>query len=198
MDLPIILKDVSINRIGHILEIRRNSGYTITFIPSQGTVVVDISGWYFGKVAGLLGTYNNEQFDEMLTSEQRPARNVEEFAFSWAMPICRSRQNYAHPERKFHRCTDWFISSYSPFRSCFRQVSKMIFVFSFLKTGLKIYTSIPVPQTRARSIRSPNNVTSMSYILILDSFHRLSQELVRSRIYLSWLACLQIENFRGN
>lgn len=122
VDLPIILKDVSINRIGHILEIRRNSVYTITFIPSQGTVIVDISGWYFGKVAGLLGTYNNEQFDEMLTPEQRLARNVDDFAFSWAMPRCRSSQNYAQPERKFYRCTDWFLSSDSPFRSCFRQV----------------------------------------------------------------------------
>ena len=127
VDLPIKLNEISVNRIGNKMEIRSNSWFSIIFDPTQGSVIVDISGWYFGKVAGLFGTYNYEQFDDMTMSESRWTTNVDEFAFSWAMPQCRSRQNFAQYERKLYRCEKWFLNSYSPFRNCFRQVRRIYF-----------------------------------------------------------------------
>ena len=40
---------------------------------------------YFAKTAGMLGTYNNEQYDEMLTAEKRVATSPEQLADSWTV-----------------------------------------------------------------------------------------------------------------
>lgn len=79
----------------------------------------ELSGWYFGKTAGLFGTMNNEHFDEFTsstneimdfdvinnynyrnitkseinTNENVNSNNVNDFINSWALPGCKLNSN---------------------------------------------------------------------------------------------------------
>lgn len=59
------------------LKVRCNLKYSIcTF---------ELSGWYYGKTAGLLGTISNEKYDDMLSSYGHVENNISNFAHSWSL-----------------------------------------------------------------------------------------------------------------
>ena len=52
-----------------------------------------LSGWYHGRTAGLLGTYDNEPFNDLTDSQRQVTDDVEAFSNSWEVSrrYCRSR-----------------------------------------------------------------------------------------------------------
>lgn len=51
----------------------------------------EVSGWYFGQTAGLLGTMNNEPFDEYTTSYNNITTDLREFTDSWSVEGCKQK-----------------------------------------------------------------------------------------------------------
>ncbi|CAI9743195.1 apolipophorins-like [Octopus vulgaris] len=131
VNLPLRLSDATILRLGPVIKVTSEKGLELEYNPLQGFLIVEISGWYFGKVAGLFGTYNNEYYDELTPSNTRPGRvnnvapnedDMAQLAYSWATPGCRSRENLADPDigdESMSDCADLFNSTSSPFSGCF-------------------------------------------------------------------------------
>lgn len=90
---------------------------------------VELSGWYYGKTAGLLGTMDNEPSDDNLGSDGRFQRNIGHFAKSWALEReveCMSNDNAAwlappgdDNGQDSDFCRELFTNKSSVFSSCF-------------------------------------------------------------------------------
>lgn len=101
--------------------------------------VIGISGWYFGKVAGLLGTYNNEQYDDMVLNNGQLTSDIEQFMTSWEVSRrCRADRNLAtdipvtESAQGYAECAALFKNNDSPVRPCYKQVKLYIrYRFSF-------------------------------------------------------------------
>ncbi|XP_014226324.1 uncharacterized protein LOC106652091 isoform X2 [Trichogramma pretiosum] len=96
---------------------------------------LELSGWYYGKTAGLLGTMNNEPSDDHLASTGRVERGaVGRFAQSWSLdPECSSSSDAEKAQENLARsapvtsqlsresdfCQQLFGNKSSEFGSCF-------------------------------------------------------------------------------
>lgn len=52
----------------------------------------EVSGWYFAKTAGLLGTLNNEPYDEYTMSNGLITAQTQQFTDSWSLQRCQQTQ----------------------------------------------------------------------------------------------------------
>jgi len=90
--------------------------------------------WYYGKTAGLMGTYDNEPANDMTTSDNTLASNVETLANSWTVGRrCRpvNRAVVAHHDDdspRYRACAQLFNNESSIFRPCYRIVSPSPFL----------------------------------------------------------------------
>ena len=88
---------------------------------------IELSGWYYGKTAGLLGTMNNEQVDDLTTSDKNIEMDVGKFAHSWALnpETCTNDENRAiiRDDGPANFCQDLFVNRSSDFGSCFNVVN---------------------------------------------------------------------------
>jgi len=97
-----------------------------------------VYSWYYGKTAGLLGTYDNEPANDMTTSDNSQAPSVESLADSWTVgrrcrPINRAtitRHDADSP--RYEACSQLFANESSPFRTCYRIVSPEPFLVQCL------------------------------------------------------------------
>nr|WRM33325.1 vitellogenin 3 [Palaemon carinicauda] len=65
-------------------KIKVMSPYMILRIyPRNGVITAQVSGWKFGRVAGLLGTYDGEMANDWLTVHGTRAANLQELVKSW-------------------------------------------------------------------------------------------------------------------
>jgi hypothetical protein len=87
-----------------------------------------VSGWYYGKTAGLFGTYDNEPSNDFLQIDKKTTTLPEAVADSWTVgQRCRpnNRAVVVRPEtttRRYQACATLFSNSRSMFRSCFKTV----------------------------------------------------------------------------
>eukprot|EP00794_Sanderia_malayensis_P007911 gene7911-8766_t len=96
---------------------------------------VELSAWHYGKSQGLLGTNNNELYDEFKTPENTLASTVTDFANSWLVSKdsqCRTGQfgNEAPTCNKSpsNRCFELFKKTTSPFAGYFTTVDALPFL----------------------------------------------------------------------
>lgn len=96
----------------------------------------EFSGWYFGKTAGLWGTYNNEPSDDFRTSNKSRATKalLDTFGDSWALDKnCKSEApKLENPKSPSHEisllCDEFFTSKVSQLSTCFSRVPKDSFL----------------------------------------------------------------------
>ncbi|KAG8309601.1 hypothetical protein J6590_081662 [Homalodisca vitripennis] len=78
-----------------------------------------IDGFYFGKTRGLLGTYNNEPYDDAIIPEGSVGSSTAMFANSWKVnPQCADGVVHEQPAPAAPQCTKLF-SGGSSLRGCF-------------------------------------------------------------------------------
>lgn len=88
-----------------------------------------VSGWYLGKTAGLLGTYNNEHYDEDYMLNNKKKEHID----SWALSSnsCEDiDEPLANPYNTLpseSRCEHMFLSQYSPLAPCFPNEDSSVF-----------------------------------------------------------------------
>ncbi|EZA49996.1 Apolipophorins [Ooceraea biroi] len=86
---------------------------------------LELSGWYFGKTAGLLGTMSNERFDDTLGSGKTLLTDTGSFARSWSInKDCSDAEDYAseiHYQDSVvsEFCDELFVNKSSEFGVCF-------------------------------------------------------------------------------
>ncbi|XP_046812149.1 apolipophorins [Lucilia cuprina] len=89
--LPLKLNDVTISRDLDILSINSDTEFSLSCNVQFDLCWFEVSGWYFGKTAGVLGTMNNEIFDEFTTSHNQITKNPAEFTDSWSVESCKQK-----------------------------------------------------------------------------------------------------------
>lgn len=90
--------------------------------------------WYYGKTAGLFGTYDYEPSNDFTTSDKSISPRPETHAESWTVgnrcrPINRAISVTPEPEtRRYRACAELFEQKNSIFRSCFFRVDPKPFM----------------------------------------------------------------------
>ena len=85
------MNDVTIARDMDILSIISDTEFALSCNVQFDLCWFEVSGWYFGKTAGVLGTMNNENFDEFTTSRNQITKNPIEFTDSWSVQKCKQK-----------------------------------------------------------------------------------------------------------
>jgi len=133
VELPVELPEATVKRAGvDQVIISSKKGMTVTCNMNTEICTVAISGWYFGKTGGLLGTYNYEPSDDMTNPMGKRLDDIERFANTWEVAkTCSDKHNYA---KSFHRienikstvayevCAALFMAEGSALRPAFRNV----------------------------------------------------------------------------
>lgn len=95
---------------------------------------IELSGWYFGKTGGMLGTFDYEPSNDLSLPNGTTARTIESFADSWRVGSARFQSvispaihTYTPYFEEFQAsdrnpCTVYFEDQASPLRPCFSQV----------------------------------------------------------------------------
>ncbi|XP_069127420.1 uncharacterized protein [Argopecten irradians] len=128
-ELPFRHEELIVERDGNHVKLNTGRGLEVIGDVEHKHFIVGISGWYFGKVAGLLGTYDNEHFDDMMKSDGTITNDVDELGQSWQVnKRCRVQGNIIRQESfdeqstGYSKCAALFKESSSPLRPCFKQV----------------------------------------------------------------------------
>ncbi|XP_034669576.1 uncharacterized protein LOC117902369 [Drosophila subobscura] len=97
--LPLKLGAVNIHRELDVLSITSDTQFSLHCNVQFDLCWFEVSGWYFAKTAGLLGTLNNEPYDEFTMSNSVIVNETQTQAFtdSWSLQQCRQTQPSARP-----------------------------------------------------------------------------------------------------
>ena len=105
--------------------------------------ILELSGWYFGKTAGLLGTMNNERFDDFYPVLNKTETSLIQFTDHWNLKkdTCHTRHFLSEFQtqkndtiREF--CTSLFGNRLSQFQPCFSIIDPISFKYSCLKSSM--------------------------------------------------------------
>jgi len=132
-ELPLETPEVMVKRMGadHIT-IESKKGMTVSCHMKTEICTIAVSGWYYGKTGGLLGTYDYEPSTDMTNPMGKRVEDIERFANSWEVAkTCSDKTNYA---KTFHKvahikntiayatCAALFLDDNSVLRPAFRNV----------------------------------------------------------------------------
>ncbi|XP_064556915.1 uncharacterized protein Apoltp [Drosophila montana] len=95
--LPLKLGAVNIYRELDILSIISDTQFSLHCNVQFDLCWFEVSGWYFARTAGLLGTLNNEPYDEYTMSNSLITNQTQQFTDSWSLQHCQQTQ-LAKPE----------------------------------------------------------------------------------------------------
>ncbi|XP_063229927.1 apolipophorins [Bacillus rossius redtenbacheri] len=97
----------------HWLSIKSDAGVTIDQDIESGSLTVRLSGYYYGRTRGLLGTLSYEPGDDLLQSNGELTENVNDFANSWKVGQCQDVSGAVHTAPKSALCTEYLTSGSS-------------------------------------------------------------------------------------
>ncbi|KAJ8315904.1 hypothetical protein KUTeg_006538 [Tegillarca granosa] len=80
--LPYKSSEVEIKQEGETVKINGRGFSVVSDIPRE-RYDINVSGWYFGKTGGLLGTLNNERHDDLMMSNKKTTTDVNALVDSW-------------------------------------------------------------------------------------------------------------------
>ena len=126
VNLPYVTPQVTILRKNNHVILTTPKGVKID-CDDEDDCLIEVPIHYFGKTAGLLGNYNHEQFDDMITSDKVKTSEVDTFASSWNVGRRCRVVNHAiislNIEDPSSICHKYFSSDSSPLRPCFKMVN---------------------------------------------------------------------------
>ena len=149
LEMPVQKDETTIIRTPHQIRIDNKHGVTVTCNLEHDRCTVNVTGWYFARTGGMLGTYNNEPVDDFMTPGGSIAANEAELADTWTVGQRCRQNNYAtdvatSPDNHHYKlCSKYFIADDSPFRSCFKVVQPEPFMRMCLNDMPTNINSIP-------------------------------------------------------
>jgi len=135
VEMPLKVGNTTVSRQGSTISVKNDLGLDITCDLPHDHCTVAVSGWYYGKTAGLLGTYDNEPSNDFTTIDRSQAERPEQLADGWTVgtkcrPINRAiATTTVDPNtRRYRACAAHFLDMTSPFRACYRSVDPAPFL----------------------------------------------------------------------
>lgn len=130
--LPAEIGETYLYREADIVTVQSALGFTLECNMKYHMCTFEMSGWYFGKTAGLWGTLNNEPSDDLLTSTKVKANisTIDLFADSWTLgSSCTSTvpnnvNAISRPSSEItDLCNEFFTSKVSQLATCFPRIA---------------------------------------------------------------------------
>ncbi|CAK1589696.1 unnamed protein product [Parnassius mnemosyne] len=126
LTLPAIVEEWLVDRQGDLLMIEGRSGLDIQCNLLFRTCKLQVSGWHYASLGGLLGTYNNEQYDEQQLPNGTLNADVSTLAYGWSLrtgvPPAYTRQLSNDTQ-----CDKFFNNKVSPLHPCFTVIDAQPF-----------------------------------------------------------------------
>lgn len=163
--LPTTFGNLMITRELNVVTVSSKRGFTVKCNLEYDVCLIELSGWHFGKIAGLLGTMNNEKFDDLMMSDNTLATSDSEFTESWKFS-----STCSNPEVKpsttdddynmelEKTCKMFFKQKTSYFSTCFTIINPNIFYDTCMSLG-----ALPRFKTNANNEKAPCT-TGIAYI----------------------------------
>ncbi|OWF42298.1 uncharacterized protein LOC110461288 [Mizuhopecten yessoensis] len=82
VEMPYHDEDITVVNEGDDVTVRGH-GFTVRHNVPSDVYEIGLSGWYYGKTGGLLGTYDNERHNDMMMPSRQLANDVTSFADTW-------------------------------------------------------------------------------------------------------------------
>jgi len=127
VELPFVLGNLSIHRFGPIIKAKDpRLQFSLTSDVENDVHTLGVSKWYHGKLGGLFGNFDEEQFNDMQTIDHQLVSDVDTFIQSWAIRGCR-HVNKEKQEKKTGPivqkiCNFMFGCPLSSMSKCFRHI----------------------------------------------------------------------------
>lgn len=164
--LPTTSGDLLITRELNVVTVASKTGFKIQCNLEFDVCHFEMSGWYFGKIAGIFGTMNNEIFDDLTTSDNEIIGNKEKFIESWITKGNPSERDtdVTTVESDFHEslyrnCDTFFKQKTSYFTNCFLTVNPQPFYEMCIQLG-----NLPRYQTSSKSMEQASCTSAIAYI----------------------------------
>jgi len=135
-ELPLEIGPTFVRREPSGLEIFDSRGFQMKCTLSPSVCSITVSGWYFGKLGGLLGTYDHEASNDMRTPDGQVLTDVANFAHSWRVGSnnkqCRMK-NFAVEDSVGDvdlngMCNELLVAKSSQYRPCFPVVDPTVYM----------------------------------------------------------------------
>lgn len=142
--------DTTIYRDADLMIIESTKGFHLNCNLQFDLCWFELSGWYFGKTAGLLGNMNNELLDDLTDQYDVESKSDNSFFNSWGLELsgtCESLQDESLEEREVSpefvsKCDSYFRSRLSFFVNCFGVVDPTPFYQMCLDMSEKAYSQV--------------------------------------------------------
>ncbi|XP_053620364.1 uncharacterized protein Apoltp [Plodia interpunctella] len=122
LSLPAAIDGFTIDRQTDVIQVQSQQGVDIECNFLFKSCKIQVSGWCYATLGGLLGTYNNEQFDELRMPNGSYTTSVTEMAHGWALgPTVGKLEN--HEIKNDTQCEKFFMNKVSPLHPCFSIIS---------------------------------------------------------------------------
>lgn len=123
-DFPASTKNLHAFVITPTVHIKSDYGVHVTCSYKLPLVcTVRVSGFYHGKLRGLLGDGNNEQYDDFTLPSGKITESETEFANGYKLkPDCPTVNAIDHKVQRNPVCTEYFTSEKSALKKCFNYI----------------------------------------------------------------------------
>lgn len=164
--LPTSIGDLMITRELNVVTVSSRRGFIVDCNLEFDVCLIELSGWHFGKIAGVLGTMNNEKFDDLTMPDDTLTADDKEFTGSWKLPAeCSevvtkpSKVNSEFAIALEKNCKMFFQQKTSYFATCFTMVDPTPFYEICLNLG-----SLPRYSSSNESLEKAACTSGIAYI----------------------------------
>lgn len=164
--LPSTSGDFLITRELNVVTVTSRLGFKVQCNLEFDVCHFEMSGWYFGKIAGVLGTMNNENFDDLTTSDNEVIESKEKFIKSWITKGNQPERDSTNAsidnelqEGLLRNCDTFFKQKTSYFTNCFLTVDSQPFYEMCIQLG-----NLPRYQTSSKTMEQASCTSAIAYI----------------------------------
>ena len=91
IELPAVLKDITVSSMDGHIKVNGAGSFEVDYYKDLNTYTIKVNGWYFGRTTGLLGTYDNEPSNDLMTSYGKLSSSADRFTRTWDIGTTRCR-----------------------------------------------------------------------------------------------------------
>lgn len=136
LSLPVLIDGVVIDRQTDKLSVQGYNGLDIQCNLMFHTCKLQVSGWYYATLGGLLGTYNNEQYDDLQLPNSSYTESIPLLGHSWNIAPSATLTNIENKDLKNDtQCDKFFLNKVSPLHPCFSVISAEPFFSECISGG---------------------------------------------------------------
>ncbi|XP_060807756.1 uncharacterized protein LOC106135284 [Amyelois transitella] len=122
LSLPAAIDGFIIDRQTDLINVQSEQGIDIQCNLLFRSCKIQVSGWCYASLGGLLGTYNNEQFDEFRLPGGAYAADERSLARGWALGGAGAPLENLEIKNDT-QCDKFFMNKVSPLHPCFTVIS---------------------------------------------------------------------------